>query len=108
MTDPELSHAALRLLVSDWHNTHDGNLGSCEATQNLSVQPSQVGREQNGATVTGGDGSQQVGHVDAPTNHSQTAVSVFQCSNEPRLPPGAGHRRQNRNRHSGASGTTVR
>jgi hypothetical protein len=26
MTDPELSQAALRLLISDWHNTHDGNL----------------------------------------------------------------------------------
>jgi hypothetical protein len=108
MTDPELSQAALRLLISDWYNTHDGNLERCEATQNLSVQPSQIGREENGATVTGGDGSQQVGHVDTPTDHSQTAVSVFQCSNEPRLPSGAGHRRQNRNRHCGASGTTVR
>jgi hypothetical protein len=80
--DAELSEAALRLLVPDRYNPHDGDLGCRKPPQYLAVETPQIRREQHSATVACGYGSQQVGDVHAAPGDFQAIVVVLQRGDE--------------------------
>ena len=99
MDDPERPQTPLGLLVPGRGQADDGDPGDREPGEGGTVEPAQVGREQDRAGRAGRGGGEQVGEVDAAAHHRDAEVAALERDDELRLPDGVGDGREDGDRH---------